>query len=146
MKISAKGLYGLHVMLELALRHGAGPVVVATLAKRQGLPPKYLPILMGRLRGAGLVTAQRGPSGGFILARSPGAISALEIVEALEGPLAPPSSRDMRSSGDAAGTRAIGNLLSGADEIYRQALAKQSLADLAATTRSLAHAGEGYSI
>jgi Rrf2 family cysteine metabolism transcriptional repressor len=85
MKVSTKGRYGLRVMMELALQYGRGPVLVADLAQAQDLPPKYLHVLLGGLRAAGLVRTLRGPNGGYELARDPGSITALEVVEALEG-------------------------------------------------------------
>ena len=93
MKGSAKGRYGLQFMVELALQVGNGPILVDTIAERQGLPPKFLRVLLGPLKSAGLVKVQRGPSGGCELARHPSHISALQVIEALEGPLgasAPP--------------------------------------------------------
>jgi Rrf2 family transcriptional regulator, cysteine metabolism repressor len=87
MKISTKGRYGLRIMLELALQHGTGPVQVATVARNQELPGKYIHVLVGGLKSAGLVQAVRGPSGGLTLARDPSAITVLDVVTALEGPL-----------------------------------------------------------
>ena len=85
MKVSTKGRYGLRVMIELALQAGKGPVLVGILAEAQDLPPKYLHILLGSLRAAGLVRASRGPNGGYELAREASQITALEVVETLEG-------------------------------------------------------------
>jgi Rrf2 family cysteine metabolism transcriptional repressor len=92
MRVSTKGRYGLRVMMELAMRQGGGPAMVADLARAQALPAKYLHVLLGSLRAAGLVRALRGPNGGYELARDPRTIPALEVVEALEGriQLAPP--------------------------------------------------------
>ena len=72
-------------MVDLALQAGRGPVLVDTVAERQALPPKFLRVLLGSLKSAGLVKVQRGPSGGCELARHPSHITALEVLEALEG-------------------------------------------------------------
>jgi Rrf2 family protein len=85
MKVSTKGRYGLRIMVELAMRHGSGPVQVTTIAQNQHLPGKYIHVLVGGLKAAGLVTAVRGPNGGLELAREPGRITPLDVVEALEG-------------------------------------------------------------
>lgn len=85
MKVSTKGRYGLRVMMELALQYGRGTVLVGDLAQAQNLPPKYLHVLLGNLRASGLVRAIRGPNGGYELARDPARITALEVVEAMEG-------------------------------------------------------------
>lgn len=89
MKMSTKGRYGLRVMMELALRYGSGPILVSVLADNQGISANYIHVLMGGLKSAGLVRSLRGPNGGYELARDPSAITALEIVTALEGDTAP---------------------------------------------------------
>jgi len=87
MKVSTKGRYGLRVMMELALRAGQGPVLVGALAESQEISPKYIHVLMGSLKTAGLVRALRGPSGGYELARDPAGITLLEVISALESDL-----------------------------------------------------------
>lgn len=89
MKISTKGRYGLRVMMELASRFGQGPVLVGTIATNQDISPNYIHNLVGGLQAAGLVRAVRGPTGGYQLTRDPSKISALDVVEALEGPTSP---------------------------------------------------------
>ncbi len=89
MRLTVKSEYGLLALIELASRHGSGPVSAREMSERQGIPAKYLEQLLVSLRRGGLVSAVRGAHGGFELARSPEAVSVLEVVEALEGPLAP---------------------------------------------------------
>jgi len=74
-------------MLALALREQTGPVLIRTIAEDQALPVNYLEQLMSQLRKTNLVTALRGPHGGFVLSRPSAQITIAEIVEALEGPL-----------------------------------------------------------
>jgi Rrf2 family protein len=85
MKVSTRGRYGLRIMIELAVRHGSGPVLVPDIAASQELPVKYVHVLVGGLKAAGLVTTLRGPGGGLELARDPAHITPLDVVEALEG-------------------------------------------------------------
>ena len=87
MRISTRGRYGLRAMLELAQRFGEAPVLMNTLAQRQGLSRKYLHVLLTALKSAGLVHSVRGPGGGFVLARPPAQIKLSEILHAAEGPL-----------------------------------------------------------
>lgn len=89
MKMSTKGRYGLRVMLELALNYKQGPVLVDAIALNQDLSGKYIHVLVGGLKTAGLIKAVRGPNGGYELARDPATITALEIIQAMEGDLAP---------------------------------------------------------
>jgi len=87
MKLSTKARYALRAMLELSLREGDGPVQLARIAKAQDISPKYLEQLAIPLRHAGLVRSERGPAGGYELANPAITITALDIVQAVEGPL-----------------------------------------------------------
>jgi Rrf2 family cysteine metabolism transcriptional repressor len=89
MMFSTKAEYGVRVMVELARRAGEEPVPLAEIAAKDGLPLAYLEHLVARLRKAGLVDSRRGSRGGYLLARSPVEITMAEIVEALEGSIAP---------------------------------------------------------
>ena len=142
MKGSAKGRYGLQLMVELGLHAGRGPVLVDVIAERQGLPPKFLRVLLGSLKTAGLVKVQRGPSGGCELARHPSHITALEVLEALEGHLGTGS-----LPADAThGARAVRELWSRGTEAARAVLQATTLADLAARQQALEVDSQGYSI
>jgi len=89
MMFSTKAEYGVRVMVELARRAGEEPIPLAEIADRGGLPLAYLEHLVARLRKAGLVDSRRGSRGGYLLARSPTDITMAEVVEALEGSIAP---------------------------------------------------------
>lgn len=142
MKATAKLRYGLQLMADLAQQQGRGPVQVADIARRQELPPKYLHVLMGSLKAAGLVKVQRGPAGGCELARSPARISVLEVVEALEGRGGPAD-----APGDPTpGTRAVAELWERSAEAWREVLRGSSLEDLAARVQALSLGSRDYSI
>lgn len=94
MMFSTKAEYGVRVMVELARRAdaegaGGGPISLAEIAEHDGMPLAYLEHLVARLRKAGLVDSRRGSRGGYLLARSPAEITMAEVVEALEGSIAP---------------------------------------------------------
>ena len=89
MIFSTKAEYGVRVMVDLARRGGAEPVALAEIAEAEGLPLAYLEHLVARLRRAGLVESRRGARGGYLLAREPAQITMAEVVEALEGRIAP---------------------------------------------------------
>src|SRR5580700_1112010 len=89
MMFSTKAEYGVRVMVELARRAGEDPIPLAEIAAHDGLPLAYLEHLVARLRKAGLVDSRRGSRGGYLLARSPTEITMAEVVEALEGSIAP---------------------------------------------------------
>jgi Rrf2 family protein len=89
MMFSTKAEYGIRVMVELARRTGEEPVPLAEIAANDGLPLAYLEHLAARLRKAGLVDSRRGSRGGYLLARPAREITMAEVVEALEGSIAP---------------------------------------------------------
>ncbi len=86
-KVSTKGRYGLRAMLEIAKNHGKRAVLLKDIAKNQGISEKYLSHIIPQLRSHGLIKANRGAKGGYMLTRPPNKITLREIVEALEGPL-----------------------------------------------------------
>ena len=89
MRLSTKGRYGARAMLDLALNSGEGPVLLRDIAKRQEVSEKYLEHSITTLRKAGLVRSIRGARGGYVLAKLPSQIRLSEIMEVLEGSMAP---------------------------------------------------------
>jgi Rrf2 family protein len=87
MKLSTKGRYGVRLMLDLAIHHGDGPVLLRDIAKRQGISEKYLWNLIHPLKTLGLVNSIRGAHGGYVLAKDPSEINLKDILIALEGSL-----------------------------------------------------------
>jgi len=90
MMFSTKAEYGIRVMAHLAGLPAPGePVPLGSIAEAEGLPLAYLEHLVQRLRKAELVESRRGAHGGYTLARPAQDISMAEVVEALEGEIAP---------------------------------------------------------
>ncbi len=87
MKLSTKGRYGARAALELALRYGAGPVMVREIADCQGISERYLEHILNSLRASGIVRSTRGARGGYELAKPPGKVTLGDVVRSLEGPL-----------------------------------------------------------
>src|SRR5436189_5261088 len=93
MLFSTKAEYGVRLLVELDRRGGAGeeaaPVALGFVAEAEILPLSYLEHLVAKLRDAGLVSSVRGAHGGYRLARPAEEIAMLDVVQALEGPIAP---------------------------------------------------------
>jgi len=89
MLFSTKAEYGVRLLVELGRRGDDAPVALASVAEAETLPLSYLEHLVAKLRDAELVTSTRGAHGGYRLARPGNEITMLEVVEALEGPVAP---------------------------------------------------------
>ncbi len=88
MRVSTRGDYASRALLSLALHDNViTPTSVRDLAERTGLPQPYLEQILLSLKGVGLVRSKRGVGGGYVLARSPEAITLAEIVAAVDGPI-----------------------------------------------------------
>jgi Rrf2 family protein len=87
--LSTKGDYGVRALIDLAKHAGEGPVQRAEIARRRSIPESYLDHLLAQLRRDGFVRSTRGPGGGHQLARAPEDICLLDVLESLEGSLAP---------------------------------------------------------
>jgi len=89
MKLSKRGEYGLRALQDLAAHYGEGPIPNKILAERNNIPPRFLEQIMLTLKHGRLVHSQKGPHGGYYLARSPEEINLADAVRLLDGPLAP---------------------------------------------------------
>jgi Rrf2 family protein len=87
MELNTKGRYAVMAMTDLAKHGGKGAVSLAAIAERQQISLAYLEQIFQRLRRAGLVESARGRSGGYQLARAPGAIAIAEIMQAADEPV-----------------------------------------------------------
>lgn len=89
MKLGTRARYGTRAILDLAVHYDEGPVVMRDVSRRQEVSESYLENLMIPLRAAGLVRTERGSRGGYTLNRPPDRITLGEIIQTLEGSLAP---------------------------------------------------------
>jgi Rrf2 family protein len=108
------------------------------LSASQGLPLKYLEAILTDLRRSGILTNERGPAGGFRLARSPDEISLHEAVEPLVGSLVEIRGRSPEATeygGSAEGLQSVWMTLRAH---LRAALERVTIADIVASTVSTA--------
>ena len=89
MKISQKGLYALQAMMRLARRYNEGAIRIREIAYDEGLPEKFLELILLELKNARLVDSARGSKGGYRLRRPPSEIYLAEIIRLMDGALAP---------------------------------------------------------
>lgn len=85
--LSAKALYGVTALVELAENYRSGPIQIRDLALRGGIPQHYLEQILSVLKRSGVVRSHRGARGGYELMRHPDEVSLRQVLEELEGPL-----------------------------------------------------------
>ena len=89
MIFSSKAEYGVRLMVELGRQSPEQPTSLKAIADAEGLPLAYLEQVVARLRKAGLVQSARGAHGGYWLSRPAEEIAMVDVVQALEGAIAP---------------------------------------------------------
>ncbi len=89
MKLSTRGRYGVRALLDLALHQGEGSVLLKDIARRQEVSLAYLEHLIAPLIAGGLMKSTRGARGGVLLLKPPAEIKLSEVLELLEGSIAP---------------------------------------------------------
>jgi len=89
MKLSTRGQYATRALLDLALHQNDEPVLLRDISKRQQISLQYLEHLITPLITAGIMTSTRGRKGGVSLARPLEKIRLDEVINLLEGSVAP---------------------------------------------------------
>ncbi|SDZ09148.1 transcriptional regulator, BadM/Rrf2 family [Micromonospora pattaloongensis] len=139
MRLSARVDYALRAAAELAAA-GAGPdrpptpVTAEQIARAQEIPPKFLESILLQLRRGGIVHAQRGPDGGYWLARPAPEISLAEIIRVIDGPLAHVRGQRPEDLGYRGAAGALQEVWIALRASERQILELVTVADVAAAT------------
>lgn len=129
MWVSTRAQYGMRALVEIALS-GDAPVSLKVISEKQDISQHYLEQLVSILRRAGIVESVRGAYGGYRLARPMRDVTALEIVELMEGSLAPVTCIDNEDNCDRVGHCATEPLWRRVDDAVRSVLSSTTLADL----------------
>jgi FeS assembly SUF system regulator len=87
LKLSKKADYGLIAVRHLA-RHGAGACSASDISESCGISGTLMAKVLQKLAKAGLVVSRHGSGGGYQLARDAAEITAFEVINAIDGPLA----------------------------------------------------------
>ncbi len=87
MDISVKGEYALRAVFELCSRGSSEPVKIADIATRQGIPQKFLELILSQLKQGGFLSSRRGANGGYSLAQPPEDITVGDVLRHIEGSL-----------------------------------------------------------
>jgi Rrf2 family protein len=87
MHVTAKADYAVRAVVELAGSRQDAPRKVDDVARAQKIPVSFLENILTQLRSSGIVRSQRGPEGGYWLARPADEVNLAQVIRAVEGPL-----------------------------------------------------------
>ncbi|MGX8692507.1 MAG: RrF2 family transcriptional regulator [Clostridia bacterium] len=134
MLVSTRGRYALRILVDLAEHRTGAYVTLRELAERQEISEKYLESIVKELVRAGILEGLRGKGGGYRLGREPERISVLEVLERMEGTLAPVACLEQggKPCARAASCRTL-PLWKGLDETVRGYLGQFSIQSLMRT-------------
>ena len=89
MRISRKAEYALRALLLIAKDPPEKVHQIQEVSERGNIPVKFLEQILLTLRNEGLLTSKRGVGGGYSLRKRPSEMVVLDIIETLDGPIAP---------------------------------------------------------
>tara|TARA_X000000368_G_C22524637_1_gene490759 strand:- start:80 stop:544 length:465 start_codon:yes stop_codon:yes gene_type:complete len=84
MKLTSKGRYAVMAMADLAKVSNDQPTNLSEISLRQGISISFLEQIFSKLKKSNLVYSSRGPSGGYLLSKSPNEIKLLSIIKAVD--------------------------------------------------------------
>jgi len=79
-----KSQYALRAIYELAKRRDNGPTKISDVAEAQGIPRRFLEVILNQLKSSGMVASKRGYYGGYFLTKSADQVSVGDVLRFLE--------------------------------------------------------------
>jgi Rrf2 family transcriptional regulator, iron-sulfur cluster assembly transcription factor len=131
MQVTRAGEYGVLGLLCLARREPGQVVMIDEVSREEQIPRSFLAKIFQSLARAGLVRSNRGTRGGFALTRQPGEITTLDIIEAIEGPIAFQRCLQAPTECPHTGGCPLCGLFQSAQSQVREVFSQTTLADLA---------------
>lgn len=86
--LSKKTQYAIVALVKLAREYQQGPQLIGEIAKEEGIPKKFLEVILLELKNFGIVSSKKGKGGGYYLIKDPGDINLAEILRYFEGAIA----------------------------------------------------------
>lgn len=88
MQLTRAADYAVRMMIQFASAPAGTRLTREALAEATGLPESFLGKILQSLTRAGLVRSRRGTDGGFVLVADARKLTLVEIIEAVDGPIA----------------------------------------------------------
>ncbi len=131
MRLSKKAEYGLRALIYAARFPEGTSFQIKDLAEKNGIPKKFLELILLELKNAGILRSRRGVGGGYLLGRRPETIRASEIIGAIEGPLPLSGGEAKGKAGEEVTSPAVSRLVEETSRAMGAILDRWTLADLA---------------
>jgi Rrf2 family protein len=87
--ITMKTKYALKALSRLAVAPKGQPLLIADIAEQEGIPKKFLELILSELKQHGILTSRKGRGGGYLMARAPEEVTVASVLRVLDGPIAP---------------------------------------------------------
>ena len=87
--ITQKTKYALKSLMALGALEPGTALTIEEVAQRSGAPKRFLEHILLDLRKSGYLGAKRGRAGGYFLIREPAKVSLVELLQQIDGPIAP---------------------------------------------------------
>ena len=131
MRLSKKTEYALRALIYAARFPEGTTFQIRDLAEKNGIPKKFLELILLELKNAGMLSSRRGVGGGYLLARRPDSIRSTAVIEVFEGPMASRERKRIPGKGGKENTpTAISRLVEEASCAAAAVFDKWTLADL----------------
>ena len=132
MRLSKKTEYALRALMYAARFPEGTTFQIRDLAEKNGIPKKFLELILLELKNTGMLSSRRGVGGGYLLARRPDSIRSSEIVEVFEGPMAGRERQkgSGRTEKEGSSSTAVSRLVEEASAAAAAVFSRSTLADL----------------
>jgi len=131
MRLSKKTEYALRALMYAARFPEGTTFQIRDLAEKNGIPKKFLELILLELKNAGMLSSRRGVGGGYLLARRPDSIRSTEIVELFEGPMmARERKKGTGKAGEEEASNAVSRVVEEASAAAAEVFSRWTLADL----------------
>lgn len=129
MKLTRASTYALHAVVYMAGQKKETPVASHLIARKKGIPERFLLKVLKPLVSARVLNSVKGPNGGYQLARTPNDITLLDVIEAVDGPISGQAPTGQHDSGGALNRR-LEHICNQTAEQTRKQLSKIKVSEL----------------
>jgi Rrf2 family iron-sulfur cluster assembly transcriptional regulator len=140
MMLTTKARYAVTAMIDIAVLGAARqnkPVKLGEIAERQQIPLNYLEQIFAKLKACGLVTALKGPGGGYVIANGANHTKILDIIDAVEESIEMTTcSKEMGACAPDRARCITHDLWDGLTDTIKSYLSSITLADLCVTKKT----------